>query len=225
MRFLWLTLLIGCSGGSRQIEIGAPPAKMTRGTFAGPLCSGETCKCASGPADGGAGVPEDGKKRFEVRLSSPYELWMQVGDNQLYKDAEKPDACWYMDLATGDTQVEMRASKQYGVAATWTIRELGTKTKSFYDTLVFSCGNPGACSFDELDTKKADYKDPKRDRCGSVKVLGLTWDTGRSPDQQYPNELLVRARLNVYKFVPDRPHGEDCSKKQTEEHNEDNPKM
>jgi hypothetical protein len=225
MRFLWLTLLIGCSGGARQIEIGAPPPKTTAGVFAGPLCSGTACKCASGPADGGAGVPEDASKRFEVRLNSPYELWIQVGDNRMYKDNEKPEACWYVDLPIGDTQVEMRASKEYGVSGTWTIRELGTKTKSFYDTLTFSCGNPGACSFDELDTKKAEYKDPKRDRCGSVKVLGLAWDTGRSPDQQYPNELLVRARLNVYKFVPDRPHGEDCSKKQTEEHDEDNPKM
>jgi hypothetical protein len=53
----------------------------------------------------------------------------------------------------------------------------------------------------------------------------MTWDTGRSPDQQYPNELLVHATLNIYKFVPDRPHGDDCSKKQAEEHSEDNPKM
>ena len=105
------------------------------------------------------------------------------------------------------------------------IRELGTKTKSFYNTLIFGCGNPGACSFDELDTQKADLKDPKHDHCGSVMIKGLTWDTGRSPDQQYPNELLVRATMKIYKFVPDRPHGEDCTKKQKEEHDVDNPKM
>ena len=228
MRFAWLWFLVwcwGCSGGARQVEIGAPPAKVTQGVFAGPLCSGDTCKCATGAADGGAGVPEDAKKRFEVRLNSPDELWIKVGDNQMYKDAERVEACWYVDLPTGNTQVELRASKEHGVAATWSVKELGTKTKSYYDTLIFSCGTPGACSFDELDEKKAELKDPKHDRCGSTKIKGLTWDTGRSPDQQYPNELLVRATLDIYKFVPDRPHGEDCSKKQAEEHSEDNPKM
>src|SRR5215208_2206337 len=180
MRFVWLCLLIGCSGGARQIEIGPPPAKMTQGVFAGPLCSGDTCKCATGAADGGAGVPEAAQKRFEVRLNSPNELWIKVGGNQMYKDAERVEACWYVDLPTGDTHVEMRAHQEHGVAATWSIKELGTKTKSYYDTLIFSCGNPGACSFDELDEKKALYKDPKTDRCGSVKIRGLTWDTGRS---------------------------------------------
>jgi hypothetical protein len=222
---LWLCLLFACSGGSRQIDISAPPDKVTQGVFSGPLCTGERCSCASGAADGGAGVPADDKKRFEIRLNSPNQLWIKVGDNLMYKDAEKPEACFYVDLAAGNTQVEMRASEPNGVWGTWTIRELGTKTKSYYDTLTFSCGNPGACSFDELDTKKAEHKDPKTDRCGSVKVKGLSWDTGRSPDMQYPSELLVRATLNVYKFVPDRPHGEDCSKKQTEEHDEDNPKF
>jgi hypothetical protein len=115
---------------------------MTQGVFAGPLCSGDTCKCATGPADGGAGVPDDAKKRFEVRLNSPNELWIKVGDNQMYKDAERVEGCWYIDLPTGDTKLEMRASKEHGVAATWSIRELGTKTKSYYDTLIFSCGNP-----------------------------------------------------------------------------------
>ncbi len=222
---IWLCLLFACSGSAHQIEIGAPPAQVTEGVFAGPLCSGDRCTCANGPADGGAGVPTDDKKRFEIRLDSPNQLWIQVGDNRMYKDAERPTACFYVDLPSGDTQVEMRASEPHGVAATWEIRELGTQTKSYYDTFTFSCGNPGACSFEELREKKAEYADPKRDRCGSVKVKGLAWDTGRSPDELYPSELLVRATLDIYKFVPDRPHGADCSKKQAEEHGEDNPKF
>src|SRR5574338_680065 len=189
---IWLCLLLAaCSGGTHQIEIGAPPAKVTQGVFAGPLCSGDRCTCASTPAD--AGVPTDGRKRFEVKLDSPNQLWIQIADNQMYKSAERATECFYIDLPSGDTPVEMRASEPNGVAATWTIRELGTQTKSFYDTFTFSCGNPGACSFEELREKKAEYKDPKRDRCGSVKVKGLTWDTGRSPDMEYPSELLVRA--------------------------------
>jgi hypothetical protein len=226
MRIGWICLLLGCSGSARQIEIGAPPAKMTQGVFAGPLCSGAACACRDGAGDGGAGVPEQaGYKRFEIKLSSPQQLWIKVRDSVMYKDAERPDACFYVDLPAGDTPIEMRASDPNGVSAQWTIKELGMQTKSWYDSLSFNCGNPGVCSFDELDGKKLEYKDPKQDRCGSVRVKGLTWDTGRSPDQQHPNELLVRATLNVYKFEPTRAHGEDCSKKQEAEHTEDNPKM
>ncbi|HEU4615991.1 MAG TPA: hypothetical protein VFS15_28035 [Kofleriaceae bacterium] len=220
---IWVCLLLAaCSGSAHQIEIGAPPAKVTQGVFAGPLCSGDRCSCATAPAD--AGVPTDGRKRFEVKLDSPNQLWITVADNQMYKSPERATECFYIDLPSGDTPVEMRASEPNGVAGTWTIRELGTQTKSFYDTFTFSCGNPGACSFEELREKKAEYKDPKRDRCGSVKVKGLTWDTGRSPDMEYPSELLVRATLDVYRFEPDRPHGADCSTKQADEHTEDNPK-
>ena len=228
MRFLWLSgFLVACSGGSKQIDISAPPDKASRGTFSGPLCTGEGCQCRdlASAGDGGAGVPTDGTKRFEVRLKSPNQLWAKVRDNVMYKSAERAEACFYIDLPSGDTAIELRASEPNGVAAAWEIHELGTKTKSGYDTFTFECGTPGVCSFEELDGKKAEYKDPKRDRCGSVKVKGITWDTGRSPDQLYPSELLVRATLNVYKFEPDRAHGGDCGAKQTEEHNEDNPKM
>jgi hypothetical protein len=227
MRIAWISLaLAGCSGGGHQIEIGAPPAKATQGVFAGPLCSGASCKCREGDGDGGAGVPDQpGTKRFEIRLNSSQQLWVKVRDNVMYKDAERPEACFYVDLPSGDTPIELRASDPNGVSAAWAIRELGTQTKSWYDSLVFNCGNPGVCSFDELRDKKAEFANPKHDPCGSVKVKGLTWDTGRSPDQLHPSELLVHATLNVYKFEPDRPHGDDCAKKQAAEHDEDNPKM
>src|SRR5512143_922490 len=211
-RFLWVTAgLLGCSGSAHQIEIGPPPAKATRGTFAGPLCSGSSCKCRdlNAPADGGAGVPTDASKRFEIRLQSPNQLWANVAGNEMYKSAEQAEACFYVDLPVGETSLELRASEPNGVAAGWAIRELGTQTKSWYDTLLFDCGNPGVCSFEELDGKKAEMKDPKHDHCGSTIVKGVTWDTGKSPDQLHPSELLVRATLKVYKFVPNRAHGDD----------------
>src|SRR5215207_4499215 len=102
MRILWLTLLvIACSGGRQQVDIAAPPAKNSQGTFAGPLCSGTTCKCREGGGDGGAGVPTNLDKRYEVRLNSPQQLWARVGDNQMYKDAERVEACFYVDLPAG----------------------------------------------------------------------------------------------------------------------------
>jgi hypothetical protein len=218
-----LCLLVACSGGARQIEIGPPPAKMTQGVFAGPLCSGTACKCRE--ANEEAGAPEqEGYKRFEIKLSSPQQLWIKVRDNVMYKDAERTTACFYVDLPSGDTPIEARASDPNGVAAEWRIRELGAKTMTWYDSFAFNCGNPGVCSFDELDGKKVEYKDPKRDHCGSVRIKGFTWDTGRSPDAQHPGELLVRATLDVYKFIPDRPAGSNCGQKQDAERAEDNPK-
>jgi hypothetical protein len=226
MRIAWFFLgsvlaAAACSGSAAQVDIAAPPAPRTSGVFAGPLCNGDSCTCATNPTE--AGAPDAGYKRFEVRLKSSQQLWLTVRDAVMYKSPERVEACFYVDLPSGDSPVEMRASDPNGVSAEWQIHEIGAKTASFYDTWTFNCGNPGVCSFDELRDKKAELQDPKHDRCGSVKVKRAHWDTGRAPDQLHPSDLLVRATLDVYKFVPDRPHGEDCSKKQSAEHTEDNP--
>ncbi|HTR55358.1 MAG TPA: hypothetical protein VMJ10_31985 [Kofleriaceae bacterium] len=214
-----LVLVFACGGAATQIAIPPTPPQITQGVLSGPLCAADHCTCreVTATGDGGAGVPEGRKKRFEIRLGpSPQELWAKVGPNTLYKSAERAEACFYLDLASGDTPVELRASSPAGVSAAWTIRELGAKTQSWYDTFKFSCGSPGVCSFDELDEAKQSYASMKHgveDMCGSVKVRGLTWDTGRSPDNLHPNELLVRLALSVYKRVPTQPHGDpSCGK-------------
>ncbi len=215
MRALFIALAIaGCSGGARQIEIGPPPAKATRGTLVGPLCNPSVCKCRelTAPEDGGAGVPTDGKKRFEIRMTSANELWATVGDTTVYKSPERAEECFYVDLPAGvTTPVELRASKPEGVSAAFAIRELGTTTKSWYDSFMFACGSPGVCSFQELDDAKpkyAAYKHGVEDFCGTVKVKGLTWDTGHAPDQLHPSELLVRLGLDVTKQVASQSHGD-----------------
>ena len=219
----WLALVIlcgSCSGGARrEVQIGPPPARVTQGVLAGPLCDGQRCRCRdeAAPGDGGAGTPGDASKRFEVRLGpSSQELWAVIGHTTLYKSPERPTACFYVDLPAGETPVELRGSDPSGVSAQWTIHELGTKTKSWYDTFHFECGTPGVCSFDELDDAKpryAAYPHGVEDMCGSVKVRGLTWDTGRSPDQLHPSELDVHLVLSVYKRVPSQAHGDpSCGK-------------
>src|SRR5579862_6195793 len=110
MRVGVLLVLFACSGGGHQIAIGPPPPKMTQGVLSGPLCSGDQCKCRdlNAAGDGGAGVPDDpAHKRFEIRMSSPQELWATVGATRLYKSAERPDACFYIDLPAGATPVEL----------------------------------------------------------------------------------------------------------------------
>ena len=205
--------LMGCGGDRHQIAIGPPPATQTEGAFAGPLCSGDRCKCRSGADD--AGEPPEGHKRYEVRLKSAQQLWATVGANHLYKNAEAPEACFYVDLPTGDTPVELRASDPNGVSAEWTISEYGSKAKTWYDTFRFECGNPGVCSFEEIDSRKAELSNMTRgllDPCGSTKLKGVSWDTGKAPDNQHPSELLVRLTLDVYKFLPTKAHGEECAK-------------
>jgi len=187
--------------------------------LAGALCDDNRCTCRGETADGGVGVPDTkDKKRYEIRLGSPHDLWVTINKTTvLYKNPERAEACFYVDLPTGAQEVELRASSPDGVSAALQIHELGTKTKSWYDTFKFSCGHPGVCSFNDLDAAKAELmKAPKKgvfDRCGSVKIKGVIWDHGKSPDQEHPNELAVRLTLGIYKYEPWQAHGDNCDKK------------
>jgi hypothetical protein len=202
---------VGCGGGGSQIAIGPVPPKKTTGTLAGPLCQYDACTCATTEAD--AGVPDGGRKRFEIRLKSAQELWLTMhGDMSLYKTNEKPEACFYVDLPPGEHPIALRASNPVGVSAEVVVREIGAKTSSFYDTFRFECGNPGACSFEELDALRAGYKQYARglhDKCGSTRIKGITWDHGKAPDGTHPSELVVRATLDVYKFMPWKKSGDE----------------
>jgi hypothetical protein len=218
VRGLLVLVILGaaCGGEVHQIAIGPPPPRMTHATLAGPLCQGTQCTCRdpNAPEDGGAGVPSaPGVKRFEIRMGpSPQELWATIGDQTLYKSPERATDCFYVDLpASGNTPVTLRGSADEGVSAAWSIRELGAGTKSWYDTFAFTCGSPGVCSFDELDAEKQQlaHRDNNMfDPCGSVKVKGLSWDTGKAPDQLHPSQLLVRLYLDVRPYAPHHPHGD-----------------
>ena len=218
MRSIWFGFLIAaCSGGAQNVAIGPPPPKQSTGSFAGPLCDyNGVCKCKEDGQD--PGVPDNpAHKRFELRLGpSAQELWATVHGNVLYKSGEKAEECWYVDLPTGDVPIELRASSPGGVSAAWSIAELGTQTKSWYDTFRFNCGSPGVCAFDDLDNFKREFNalpNRVRDQCGSVKIKGVTWDTGKSPDAMHPDELAVHVHLEVYKRAPDKPHGDaSCGK-------------
>jgi hypothetical protein len=209
--------LTACSSTVHQIEIGPPPPKDTHAVLAGALCRDNHCRCrdASAPGDGGVGAP-DGKerKRYEIRLGpSPQELWVTVNRSTvLYKSAERAEDCFYIDLPSGAQQVELRASNPDGVSVALEVHELGTATRSWYDTFAFACGSPGVCSFDELQTNKAQLVAAHRslfDRCGTTRVKGITWDHGKAPDQTHPSELLVRFTLDIYRFAAWKAHGDD----------------
>lgn len=207
---------LACGSTVHQIEIGPPPPKDTHAVLAGALCQDGRCTCrADTPGDGGVGVPEGkDRKRYEIRLGpSPYDLWLTINKTEvLYKSPERAEMCFYVDLPTGAQQVELRASNPEGVSVALEIRELGTRTRSWYDTFAFRCGSPGVCSFEELESIKADFIAARRqlfDRCGTTKVKGISWDHGKSPDQLHPSELLVRFTLDIYRFAAWKQHGDD----------------
>ena len=209
-----VVVLVACGGNPRQVVLlGPPPAPATVGTLAGPLCTGQTCQCrAEGPGEGGAGVPDDGVKRFELRVGpSEHELWVTLDDTVLYKSRARAEDCFYVDLPAGDHKLGLRASNPGGVSAAVKVREYAAATSSWYDTFAFECGTPGVCSYDELDEYKASlvkYKRNIMDPCGSVKVKGVAWDTDVAPDQQHPGNLAVGLTLDVYDFTPKHPHGD-----------------
>lgn len=213
-RYLPLAAVFGCGATTTQVEIPPPPAKTTRGSLAGPLCTPDGCSCRSDDKD--AGTPDDGRKRFEIRLESAYELWVTLPDGVLYKSPERAEACFYVDFHPGKHPLTLRASQPSGVSFALTVRELGTKTHSWYDTFSFGCGHPGVCSLDELAIRRNELKQVARnihDLCGSTKVKGVTWDHGRVPDKEHPSELVLRLSLDIYKFAPWKPHGDPtCGK-------------
>jgi hypothetical protein len=216
-RYALLLLAVACGSpqGVKQVTIAPVPDAVSRGTFAGPLCSGDACRCrdSSLPGDGGAGEPEGAVKRFEIRIGpSEHELWVTLDDMVLYKGTARAEDCFYVDLPVGDHPMGLRASvKDGGVAARVAVSEYAPATKSWYETFRFGCGAPGPCSHTELDEYKAAlarYKRGIHDPCGSVKVKQIGWDTGIAPDQLHPNDLQVAWTLDLYDFAPKKPHGD-----------------
>lgn len=216
MRWTPVIVLAAACGGSQartQVDLDPVPEPVTRAALSGPLCEPERCRCRDlgAPGDGGAGLPGEGVKRFEVRVG-PFDnaLWVTIGEHVLYKSDERAEECFYVDLPPGKHGVTIQANRGGGFSAAVAISELGAQTGSWYETFRFACGAPGACSYDQLDAWKASlakYTRGIHDACGSVKIEGMGWQAGRAPDQQHPQDLQLELTLDVYKFAPDKPHG------------------
>lgn len=157
-------------------------------------------------------------RRLELRLRSSHELWLRVGPWTFLKDRERAEACFYIDVPVpsggGDAYpVELRASNPDGISAGLSISELGEAADTWYRTLAWSCGAPGACSFDELDAQRAESARAAAehrlyDPCGSLQVLGLSWDSRVAPDHQHPGDLTLRFSLQPTARVPDKVAGD-----------------
>ncbi|HLU67046.1 MAG TPA: hypothetical protein VKZ63_12260 [Kofleriaceae bacterium] len=210
--------LAACSGASgAQQPIEPAPEPRTQAVLAGPLCQDDRCSCRQGDDD--AGRPEQpGVKRFEIRLGpSDDPLWATVDGMVLFKSRERPDACFYVDLQPGDHAITFRGQGDGGLSAALAISEQGGAEGAtwWYRTFDFTCGAPGVCAVEDLTAWKqevASYQG-KHDPCGSTKIKGIEWETGRMPDRSHPDDLLMRLTLDVYKFIPQhRPGASECDR-------------
>lgn len=202
---------LGC--GASPGEMPAVPQRMTLGALRGPLCTEQYCRCADKPAD--AGLPQPPAKRFEIQVGpTGGELWVQVGDNRLYKSPERPTDCFYVDLSPGEHPVSMRGHDQNGFGAMLAISEIGARGPWKYDTFSFECGT-NVCTADAVKDwmRRARELGPEQDPCGSTKVTGVRYQMGRLPDGLHPADLYVELDLKVYKFVPEHPPGDpECAR-------------
>jgi hypothetical protein len=245
-------LLLACSGSARPTTWGPPDGASTRAILVSELCErGTPCACRdeNAPGLGGVSAPlewnlpegaeseapggEEGEaaapasvehKRIELRLRSHHELWLRVGDQTFFKDRERAEACFYIDMPSPGTgerarkyEVELRGSNADGVGAGLGISEQGVAARSWYRTFRFACGAPGACTFEELDELKAAARKAVADHqlydpCGSLRVHDVRWDTRVAPDHEYPGDLTMTLNLDVTAAVPDRRSGDpNCS--------------
>jgi hypothetical protein len=209
------SLLLACAGSATQEKIPEPPEPSTRATLSGPLCKAERCQCKT--EDDEAGLPDPEFKRFEIKLGpSSNELWAQVDDMVFFKTNERATECFYVDLRPGEHAVKLRARGPNGFGAQIAISEQGAAGPYWYDTFLFSCGAPGLCDRDSIERwrKEVEPKGQKHDKCGSTLIQGLTWITGRMPDNMHPADLLLELNLKIYKFIPDyAPGAEECEEK------------
>jgi hypothetical protein len=210
-----LALWAACGGGKPAYRFPPPPAAETRATLSGPLCSAGACRCKA--SDGDAGDPGSTViKRYEVRVGPmPNELWVTIGDSVLYKSPERASECFYVDLRAGEHPVTIRGSRERGLGARVAISELNPAGPWWYDTFRFACGGPGLCGFEDLEEWKRSldkYTRGVHDPCGSTRIRGLRWQTGKAPDLLHPEDLEVELTLEVRDFVPEHPPGhETCA--------------
>ena len=208
---------ISCSGSQSTPAMPSPPAAATQATLVGPLCQPGECQCTDDPSK--IGMAEAGFKRFRVELGpSESEMWATINKNVLYKGKERASGCFYLDLPIGEHPITLRARGEAGFGAGLRVSEVGGEADGgpwFYETFDFNCGAPGLCDLQSLRDWKSSISHVKAGKhapCGSVRILGIDWTTGRMPDMLHPEDFLLEATMKIYKFLPHQPPGtESCT--------------
>jgi len=209
--FAGISVLLFACGGTASATLKPLPKASTEGTLAGATCREGKCACRHDKLK--VGLPENTKiKRFEVRVGPIRNpLWVKIGGTQLYKDDQNATQCFYVDLPPGKHPVTIQGANSGGFAARVHISEMAPKEVGWYETFYFHCGGVDVCDVDQLKafgSRLDKYKRNIHDPCGSTKVLGIGWKTGKLPDNVHPNKLQLDLTLQVYPFSPKNPPGD-----------------
>jgi hypothetical protein len=226
---LLIMAVAACGPTEKRLEFPATPEQRTLATLAGHRCtSADFCQCRNlaNPEDATEKAPPPaGTKRFEFRVSSSDgRAWVTIdGKDQLFKNVERIEDCFYLDLpvdekAIGEHTVRMRAKSDNagagGVGAALKVFEYGQQTNAWYEIFQVTCGAPGACDKDSLVEWKERAEADRRsiwDPCSSTKVKGVAWETGRMPDALHPEELTISFSMKIYPHSPRfQPRDETC---------------
>jgi hypothetical protein len=210
---------LSCGGGGTPAPVMPAPPSATSAPLAGARCADGVCTCRAPGDDKEDPPPAEGVKRFELRVGSgPGTVWLTINNSQtLLKTREQAQQCFYVDLAPGKHEIVLygKADKEAeGVGATLAIHEYSPTGPWWYDTFDFVCGVPGPCDPDSLRSWKREvdgYPRSLRDPCGSTKLRGAQWHTGRLPDGAHPDEFIATVTLDVYDFAPKAGPGQ-CRK-------------
>jgi hypothetical protein len=188
--------VVSCAGPSASAPAGegtpprgpaaaAPNEAGAQANLAGGRCHGAVCTCRGAGDQAESPPPEEGHKRFEIRLGAgggPATLTSPtLGDFSSGPGEE----CFYVDVVPGTThEVTFLARErrpEEGVSPSLEIAEYGPKGPWWYEVLAVKCDGPGGhCNRDAADAWSAELKTRKRGRidpCGSSVVKGLKWDT------------------------------------------------
>jgi len=208
---------------------GPPPRKavsvplFTGGTDAvltGHRCVGKAgCSCRK-PGEGDLeNLPvAEGKKRYELRLeTNPGAGYVLLDGMRFYQSRETSQECWYVDLAVGDHKVQVQGvaeRKGSPVGLAFTLAEYQPAGPAWYDAFTFSCGAGTGCELADLKELRRQIQVDRRkvsDPCGTARILGVSWDSGRAPDGLHPNDVTLGFTLTVSPREPEsRPWDPSC---------------
>jgi hypothetical protein len=181
--------------------------------LAGSRCHGDACTCRD---PRGAAVenppPDDGHKRFEVRLAATGGSASLASPTLGKLTSGGDEACYYIDVVPGTTHDVMFVARESrpegGVAPELSIAEYGPKGPWWYDIIKVRCAGPeGRCNRDAADDWGADIKKRKRGRldpCGSTVVTHLGWDTSGGTGTRELGlfrDFTVKFTMEVKKFA------------------------
>jgi hypothetical protein len=232
-----LAALAGCAGQSQFTPVSGGDAATARvpsaekpgardANLAGARCrrgAGEPCSCRDKRGDAAENPPPDeGHKRFEIRMSSEGGGAMLDSPTLGHFAARETEACFYIDVVPGITSdvtfVTKEASPGKGIGPTLEINEYGAKGPWWYRILEVHCSGPGGrCNRDSADAWGEDIKTRKRGRidpCGSTVITRLNWNTTGGvgdPELGLFRDFLVTFTMEVKRFATQfRPGATEC---------------